>query len=575
LQAGTPAVVVQVPAAPVAAIGFGLKKLQFSWTAVDGANYYRVLEDANGTGTFTQMGGDLTATTFDKDIAVHTQNWAAARYQVQACNNAGCATSSTLNASSGVLQAIGYFKASNTGSGDSFGWTLALSGDGNTLAVGAPYEDSSASGINGTQSDNASSDSGAVYVFVKGSAGWTQEAYIKASNTTASTNFGESVALSSDGNTLAVGAPFEDGAATTINGSQTAQTAHDAGAVYVFTRSSGSWSQQAYVKPTNNYADTYFGWSVSISDDGNTLVSGAPGDSNSATGVNPATVNHTAANAGAAYVFRRSAGSWAQLAYLKASNSEANDNFGTAVAVSGAGTTLAVGAPYEASSATGVNGSQTSNTAANAGAVYVFAYGTSWAQQAYVKASNTGAQDNFGAAVALSDNGNTLAVGAPYEASSASGGQTDNSATDAGAAYIFARSGSSWSQQAFVKASNADALDDFGLAIALSSDGNVLAVGAIGESSNATGVGGVETDNSKDGVGAAYVFNRSGTSWAQKTYLKPSTSTLGDEFGSALGLSADATTLAISGAFEQSNALGIGGSQTSTSAADSGALWLF
>ncbi|MFT3929430.1 MAG: histidine kinase [Spongiibacteraceae bacterium] len=578
-SSSAPSVGALTPAAPSPSINFAIKQLRFSWSAVDGATFYRVLEDANGSGTYTQVGGDLTALTYSHDIAVHTQNWSAARYLVQACNSNGCTSSNMLSASSGVLQAIGYFKASNASAGDTFGWTIALSDDGTTLAVGAPSEDSSATGINGSQSSDATTDSGAVYVFVNTGSGWTQQAYLKASNTYAGDNFGESVALSSDGNTLAVGAPFEDSSATTINGSQTTRTAGDAGSIYVFTRSGSSWSQQAYVKPTNTYAASYFGWSVALSDDGNTLAAGAPGESNSNSGVNPGANTHSASNAGAAYVFTRSGSNWSQQVYLKASNAAAEDNFGTAIALNGSGSTLAVGSPYEASAATGINGTQSDNSATTAGAAYVFTRsGSTWSQQAYVKASNTGAGDNFGAQLALDNSGNTLAVGAPYEASSATGvggTQSNNSAANAGAAYVFARSGSSWSQQAYVKASNTNTNDNFASALALSSDGSTLAVGAIGESSSATGINGSQSDNSKDGVGAVYLFTRSGTAWSQQTYVKPSTSTVGNEFGTAIGLSANAGTLAISGAFEQSNATGIGGTQTNTSATDAGAVWMF
>ncbi|MDB6063374.1 MAG: sensor signal transduction histidine kinase [Verrucomicrobiaceae bacterium] len=570
-----------IPAAPTAVVGFALKQLQFSWAAVSGATSYRVLEDANGSGNYSPISGDITATAFNKDIAVHTQNWAAARYQIQACNNAGCSTSAAVAANTEILKTIGYFKASNTSAGDSFGWTLALSGDGNTLAVGAPFEDSAAVGINQTQADENATDSGAVYVFVKSSGGWIQQAYVKASNTLTAANFGESLALSNNGNVLVVGAPFEDSAATTINGNQTEHSAADAGAVYVFARSNSNWTQQTYIKPSNTHASSYFGWSVGVSDDGNTVVSGAPGESNNATGVNPSAAAYTAANTGAAYVFNRasSSASWSQKAYLKASNAEADDNFGTAVALSGSGSTLAVGAPYEASKVINGAGVPSDNSQAKAGAVYVFVLDGNWTQMSFLKASNAGAQDNFGAALALNDAGDTLAVGAPYEASSASGlagDQTNNAASAAGAVYVFARAGASWSQQQYVKASNTNSNDDFGSAVALSSDGNVLAVGAIGESSNATGVGGIDSDNSKDGAGAAYVFKRSGVAWQQINYLKPTATAVGIEFGTALGLSADAGTLAVSGGFEASDGTGINSATAPNAAAtDAGALWLF
>ena len=108
---------------------------------------------------------------------------------------------------------------------------------------------------------------------------------------------------------------------------------------------------------------------------------------------------------------------------------------------------------------TGINGDQADNTARSAGAVYVFVrQGSTWTQQAYLKASNAGANDLFGGSVALS--GDTLAVGAYGEASAATavnGNQADNTTVSAGAVYVFVRQGSTWTQQAYLKASNAGA----------------------------------------------------------------------------------------------------------------------
>jgi hypothetical protein len=129
-------------------------------------------------------------------------------------------------------------------------------------------------------------------------------------------------------------------------------------------------------------------------------------------------------------------------------------------------------------------------------------------QQAYIKASNTGSGDQFGSSVALSGDGNTLVVGAPGEASAATGiggNQALNTAASAGAVYVYTRSGTAWTQQAYIKASNTGAGDQFGTSVALSSDGNTLAVGAIGEASSATGIGGIQTDNTAASAGAVYV----------------------------------------------------------------------
>jgi len=127
-----------------------------------------------------------------------------------------------------------YVKASNTDAGDRFGWSVALSGDGSTLAIGARWEDSNATGIDGDQADNSASFAGAVYVFVRDELDiWTQQAYVKASNTDADDEFGHSVALSGDGSTLAVGAYLEASNATGIDGDQADNTAF-AGAVYLY-----------------------------------------------------------------------------------------------------------------------------------------------------------------------------------------------------------------------------------------------------------------------------------------------------------------------------------------------------
>jgi FG-GAP repeat len=387
----------------------------------------------------------------------------------------------------GQLAQRAYVKASNTGADDIFGARIALSADGSTLAVGAFREDSAATGVDGNQLDNSAPDSGAVYVFRRRGKAWIQQAYLKASNTEADDLFGFSVALSADGSILAVGAPSEDGAATGIDGDQADGSAPNSGAVYVFTRHGMKWSQAAYVKASNTGAVDLFGYRVALSADGSTLAASAILEDSAAIGVGGDQADDSASDSGAVYVFTRDGVGWSQEAYLKASNTGVNDNFGSRIALSGDGSAL------------------------EAGAVYVLARsGSTWSQQAYVKASNTDTYTGFGSSVALSADGSVLAVGADGEASAASGidgDQTDNSMGGAGAVYMLARSGSTWSQQAYVKASNPDAVDYFGI-VALSADGSILAVGAPEEDSAALGIGGDQTDNSAPNAGAVYVFDR-------------------------------------------------------------------
>lgn len=373
-----------------------------------------------------------------------------------------------------------YLKASNTATGDNFGYSVAISG--NTAVIGAPYEDSNATGINGNQADDTALSAGAVYIFIREGGTWSQQAYIKASNAGSNDRFGWSVSISGD--TVVIGAPGEASNATGVNGNQQDNSVVDTGAAYVFVRSGTTWSQQAYLKEaTNTVIKDGFGTSVSI--DGNTVVVGSPG-------FDP--------GIGTVSVFFRNANTWSQQAQLSASNAAGGDRFGGAVAVSG--DTIAVGASGEDSAATGIGGSQTDNSASGSGAAYVFVRnGISWSQQAYFKASNTGAGDAFGISVAIS--ADTIVVGAWAEGSAATGvngNQLDNSLSYAGAAYVFSRSSNTWNQRAYLKASNTGDKDGFGISVALSESRIIVGSDQPGTSLS----------------GAAYVFVRSGSDWLQK-----------------------------------------------------------
>lgn len=391
-----------------------------------------------------------------------------------------------------------YLKASNPGSTDIFGVSVAISGD--TIAVAAVQEASNATGVNGDQTNNSAANAGAVYVFVRNGTTWTQQAYLKASNTQTGDEFGASVAISGD--TIVIGADGEDSNATGVNGDQSNNSFANAGAAYVFVRNGTTWSQQAYLKASNADVNDLFGQAVAISND--TIVVSTAFESSAAAGINGNGSDNSASGAGAAYVFVRNGTTWTQQAYLKASNPQPDGAFGESVAISG--DTIVVGADGEGSNATGVNGDQTNKSAPNAGAAYVFVRnGTTWTQQAYLKASNTDAGDTFGAAVAIS--GDTVVVGAIAEASNAAGvngNQGDNSTSRAGAAYVFQRNGTIWTQQAYLKASNPDVGDFFGIGVDVS--GDTIVVGAFGESSNATGINGNQNDNSMPSAGAAYIF---------------------------------------------------------------------
>ncbi len=458
-----------------------------------------------------------------------------------------------------------YLKPSNTGGGDQFGNSVAISG--NTVVVGAFGEDSDAAGVDGSPANNSFASAGAAYVFVRNGTTWSQQAYLKASNPDPNDLFGYSVAISGD--TIVVGAFMEDSSDSGVDGDQSDNGTMDSGAAYVFVRNGTTWSQQAYLKASNTGMGDWFGWPVAIS--GDTVVVGAFREGSIATGVNGDQGDNSAWSAGAAYVYVRNGTSWSQQAYLKASNTELHDEFAHSLAISG--DTIVVGAPDEDCSSTGVNGNQTNNNAQSSGAAFVFVRnGSTWNQQAYLKASNTGVEDFFGISVAVS--GDTVVVGSFMEDSSAAGvngNQNNNNAMDSGAAYIFVRNGNAWAQQAYLKASNTGEGDQFGISAAV--EGEFALVGALAEDCIATGVNGVQDDENARDSGATYVFKRDGTFWIQQAYLKASNTGAGDFFGESVSISED--VILVGARHEDSTAKGVNGNQGSNGASDAGAVYVF
>lgn len=344
---------------------------------------------------------------------------------------------------------------------------MALSADGNTIALGAFGESSNATGIDGNQADNSAFQSGAVYIFHYNGSGWSQQAYIKASNTGAGDLFGFVVALSDDGSRLAVGAPAEASSGRGVGATQGDDARPYSGAVYVFTRTGSTWSQDAYLKTSNSDVLDQFGYGLAFSGDGNVLAATAVGEGSNATGVNGNQADNSVDHAGAVYVFRRS-GTWVQEAYLKSSMPRMNMSFGDrALDLSTDGNTLVVGAAAESDLA-----------ATYFGTAYVFrnTAGT-WALEQQLFASNPLNGGYFGLPVELSGDGNTLVVAAASESSGAvgfDGDEFDMSSPGSGAVYLFSRSGSTWTQTNYLKASVNTPYSNFGRSLTLSEDGRTF-----------------------------------------------------------------------------------------------------
>jgi hypothetical protein len=278
-----------------------------------------------------------------------------------------------------------------------------------------------------------------------------------------------------------------------------------------------------YLKPGTPVGGSRVGTSMAM--DGDYLAVGAPFDSS---GNSDDPSDTSAPESGTVHIFRRDGASWVHAAYLKASNLDIIDNFGTSVAISG--DTLAVGAPGESSSSIAL---PSDNSAEGSGAVYVFRRnGGLWQEEAYLKADNLAVNDRFGTSITL--DGDVLVVGAPNEDSADPAMPDNNALSNSGAAYVFRRTGTTWQQEAYLKASNLGVGDAFGAGVVLR--GDVLVVGATNEDSASADD---PANNAATNSGAAYVFRRSGDTWQEEAYLKADNAGSGDTFGSSIALDGD------------------------------------
>lgn len=381
-----------------------------------------------------------------------------------------------------------------------FGYNVVLYGD--TLVVGAHLEDHTRR-VDGVDRP----DAGAVYVYVRDGGAWTQQARLTASNADEYDGFGYAVALHQD--TLAVGAIYERSSATGVDGDQADNGTYSAGAVYVFTRTGGTWSQQAYVKASNTGFEDHFGDRIALY--GDTLVVGVESEDSSGTGVDGDQSDDGAEDSGAVYVFEREGGAWAQQAYLKSSNSQARDWFGRGVAVFE--DTLVVGARGEDSGAPGIDADQTDESASGSGVVYVFTRaGATWTQQTYVKSPAPAPNDGFGGSVAL--DGDTLVVGAAYD---------DGEATDSGAVFVYERAGRDWTLRARLTSPQPAELQYFGSALSLHED--ALAVGVPFDAGNASAAS-----------GAVYLFRRCDGAWSEPVQVTSAVPRANNQFGRSVAL---------------------------------------
>jgi len=347
----------------------------------------------------------------------------------------------------------------NTG-GSYQGTSVALSSDGTTLAVGG-YNDNSVAG--------------ATWIFTRSGSTWTQQgSKLVGTGATGVASQGQSVAISSDGNTVAIGGYTDNS---------------NVGAVWVYTRSGSTWTQQgSKLVGTGATGTSYQGTSVALSSDGTTLAIGGYGDNSAA---------------GATWIFTRSGSTWSQQgSKLVGTGATGAASQGQSVDLSANGNVLAVGGGTDNS---------------NAGAVWIFTRsGSTWTQLgSRLVAVGFGGTNRQGYSISLSADGATLAIG------SLSGDVVG----------IFIRSGNAFTQQGSVVTDLSNAGITQGYSVSLSADGNILAYGAI---------------YSGAGVGAAFVWARSNGVWYQQSTRLIGTGNIGNPYqGFSIALSGEGNILAV------------------------------
>lgn len=329
---------------------------------------------------------------------------------------------------------------------------------------------------------------------------------VRAPNADPGDQFGFSVAISGD--TLAVGASWEAGRGSLDPDDNSVS---ESGAVYVFVRRGDEWVEQAYLKASNPDPGDWFGRRIAL--DGDTLVVGAYGEDSRSE--DPS--DNSVTDAGAAYVFVRRGEQWVQEAYLKSRDPSPTAWFGRRVAVSG--NRIAVGAYGD------------DRAGQNTGSVVVFERTDGeWKEAAELLSTPLKSGAQFGSSVAFV--GDSLFIAAIGE-SSGNGDPFDTSARAAGAVYEFRRTETGYTQTAYIKASDPDAGDWFG--VSLAADERFLVVGAYGEDSSPRGPRPGPGPLVR-GSGAAYVFERQGDAFIEIQKLKARDADPGDNFGSSVTL---------------------------------------
>lgn len=477
-----------------------VKQLTLTWTAPALAQRAVIHEDADGDGPLpAEPRAEVAASDGAVTIEIFLPRALNATYRLAFCNGTECIEAASLQLTGTLEQGMGKLKAVTYRPDSWFGAALALSADGRVLAVGALFDP--------IPHPDGTTTLGSVHLFERTPGGaWQPRGEARAPQPGEQDNFSAALALSADGSVLAVGAPRQSAPTATDEG-------FEAGGAYVFRRQDDQWNVEAHLRGSAVDDGDSFGFSLALSAGGDTLVVGAPYSN----------VPNTTETNGAAYVFTQVGNQWTEEAVLREGGDATNNFLGAAVAISGDATVVAVGSPGHESAGIGAHATPIADTfdRSNTGAVFVYrrtvANVQPWALEAFVKAPMDLGRGRFGAALALDNAGDTLAVSAP---------SSSHTVEESGSVHIFEHGQQGWRVAGDpLQESTRVTGNRFGRALALSADGQALVVGVYNNSISGTGLSrDGQGSGTTAGIGAAEVFQHRGDAWARVAVLRPSDS---------------------------------------------------
>lgn len=349
---------------------------------------------------------------------------------------------------------------------DEYGRTISINSAGTIVAIGAPHA--------------SATDTGAVYIASKGASGWSQTDKLVASNSVANDWFGNSVSLDATGSKIIIGATGKDDLGDT-----------DCGAHYYFTKSGATWTEK-YIAANGGGSNDFTGSSVALARDGVYSAVGSYKDDGGAT------------SSGSILIYQNEV-----YANKSFDGDEGSAYLGWSSAISAIGDRIV----------SGQYGENYGSTYTDSGSVKVFfRTGTTWAQEALLRATDKHNGDYFGWSVAINDAGNIAVIGAP--------GSPSNGAAKSGAVYIFTRSATTWTEAAKITTTTPVANGSFGTSVAINASGDKVVIG--------------ESGNNK-----AYLFTGSGATWTLGKELSLPLPVSTDQFGSSVAIDSAGSTVAV------------------------------